>query len=181
MHRGRRCPGLLTAARRRIGRGVRRGRSAGAGAAADPAVRAGNLVEWQGRPGHPRQGGKALCSVPWRLIGQRVDARETWTTVRIFHNGTLVATHARAECKRTRCGPRPGVVRRRRPATTCPHRSRAALDHTWAAASRPCPCQPCLIVLHPRRHPVPNGCSSATRSGTRTRWILTVSNARSAA
>jgi len=46
-------------------------------------------------------GGKALCSVPWRLIGQRVDARETWTTVRIFHNGTLVATHARAECKRT--------------------------------------------------------------------------------
>jgi len=42
-----------------------------------------------------------LCSVPWRLIGQRVDARETWTTVRIFHNGTLVATHARAECKRT--------------------------------------------------------------------------------
>jgi hypothetical protein len=40
--------------------------------------------------------GKALYSVPWRLIGQRLDARETWTTVQVFHNGQLVATHARA-------------------------------------------------------------------------------------
>jgi transposase len=40
--------------------------------------------------------GKALYSVPWRLIGQRLDARETWTTVQLFHNGQLVATHARA-------------------------------------------------------------------------------------
>ena len=41
--------------------------------------------------------GKALYSVPWRLIGQRLDARETWTTVQMFHNGQLVTTHARAE------------------------------------------------------------------------------------
>jgi hypothetical protein len=40
--------------------------------------------------------GKALYSVPWRLIGQRLDARETWTTVQLFHDGHLVATHARA-------------------------------------------------------------------------------------
>jgi transposase len=40
--------------------------------------------------------GKALYSVPWRLIGQHLDARETWTTVQLFHNGQLVATHARA-------------------------------------------------------------------------------------
>jgi transposase len=40
--------------------------------------------------------GKALYSVPWRLIGQRLDAREAWTTVQLFHNGQLVATHARA-------------------------------------------------------------------------------------
>jgi transposase len=39
--------------------------------------------------------GKALYSVPWRLIGQRLDTRETWTTVQLFHNGQLVATHAR--------------------------------------------------------------------------------------
>jgi hypothetical protein len=41
--------------------------------------------------------GKALYSVPWRLIGQRLDARETWTTVQLFHNGHLVATHARVD------------------------------------------------------------------------------------
>jgi len=40
--------------------------------------------------------GKTIYSVPWRLIGQRLDARETWTTVQLFHNGHLVATHARA-------------------------------------------------------------------------------------
>jgi predicted component of type VI protein secretion system len=43
-----------------------------------------------------------LYSVPWRLIGQRLDARETWTTVQLFHDGQLVATHARvAKGKRT--------------------------------------------------------------------------------
>jgi transposase len=41
--------------------------------------------------------GKALYSMPWRLIGQRLDARETWTTVQLFHKGQLVATHARAD------------------------------------------------------------------------------------
>jgi transposase len=46
--------------------------------------------------------GKALYSVPWRLIGQQLDARETWTTVQLFHKGQLVATHARvAKGKRT--------------------------------------------------------------------------------
>jgi len=37
--------------------------------------------------------GKTLYSVPWRLIGQHVDARATATTVRVFHEGTLVKTH----------------------------------------------------------------------------------------
>jgi transposase len=39
--------------------------------------------------------GKTIYSVPWRFIGQRVDARETFTIVQIFHNGRLVATHGR--------------------------------------------------------------------------------------
>jgi len=39
--------------------------------------------------------GKTIYSVPWRLIGQRVDARETPMMVQIFHQGTLVATHGR--------------------------------------------------------------------------------------
>jgi hypothetical protein len=32
--------------------------------------------------------------VPWRFIGQKVDARSTATIVQIFCNGELVATHA---------------------------------------------------------------------------------------
>jgi transposase len=41
--------------------------------------------------------GKSLYSVPWRLIGQRLDARGTWNIVQLFHNGQLVATHARSD------------------------------------------------------------------------------------
>ena len=39
--------------------------------------------------------GKTIYSVPWRFIGQRVDARETPMMVQIFHQGTLIATHGR--------------------------------------------------------------------------------------
>jgi transposase len=39
--------------------------------------------------------GKTIYSVPWRLIGQRLDARETDTVVQLFHQGQLVATHGR--------------------------------------------------------------------------------------
>jgi hypothetical protein len=38
--------------------------------------------------------GKTLYSVPWRFIGEKVDARSTFTMVQIFVNGELVATHA---------------------------------------------------------------------------------------
>jgi transposase len=39
--------------------------------------------------------GKTLYSVPWRFIGEKVDARETPTVVQMFHNGQLIATHGR--------------------------------------------------------------------------------------
>jgi len=39
--------------------------------------------------------GTALYSVPWRLIGQQVDARTAGTTVQILHRGAVVATHHR--------------------------------------------------------------------------------------
>lgn len=39
--------------------------------------------------------GKTIYSVPWRLIGQRLDARETPTVVQFFHQGQVVATHGR--------------------------------------------------------------------------------------
>lgn len=37
--------------------------------------------------------GKALYSVPWRLIGQQVTVRTAGDVVQIFHAGTVVATH----------------------------------------------------------------------------------------
>ena len=46
--------------------------------------------------------GKALYSVPWKLIGEHVDARQTWNTVQIFHKGDLVATHGRIDRGRQR-------------------------------------------------------------------------------
>lgn len=41
--------------------------------------------------------GKALYSVPWKLIGQHVDIRATATMVQIFHHGELVKTHVRKD------------------------------------------------------------------------------------
>lgn len=40
---------------------------------------------------------RTLYSVPWRLIGQQLDAKESLNTVEFFSNGTLVKTHARQE------------------------------------------------------------------------------------
>ena len=37
--------------------------------------------------------GKALYSVPWRFIGQQLDARSSDTRVQLFHAGELVKTH----------------------------------------------------------------------------------------
>lgn len=37
--------------------------------------------------------GRALYSVPWRLMGQQVDARAAGNTVQIVHLGSTVATH----------------------------------------------------------------------------------------
>ena len=37
--------------------------------------------------------GKALYSVPWRLIGQQVTARTVGDVVQIFHDDTVAATH----------------------------------------------------------------------------------------
>jgi len=37
--------------------------------------------------------GRALYSVPWRLIGQQVHARAAGNTVQVLHDGKVVATH----------------------------------------------------------------------------------------
>jgi hypothetical protein len=44
--------------------------------------------------------GGVLYSVPWRLIGQRVDARVTSRRVEIFSETTLVKTHSRVSAGR---------------------------------------------------------------------------------
>ena len=71
--------------------------------------------------------GKTLYSIPWRLIGQRLDARQTPTTVQFFHQGQLVATHpAKPQGKQTDLGhyPPEKIAFRMRTPTWC--RTRAA-------------------------------------------------------
>jgi hypothetical protein len=45
--------------------------------------------------------GRALYSVPWRLIGQQVTVRTAGDIVQIFHAGTVVATHVLHLCGRS--------------------------------------------------------------------------------
>ncbi len=70
--------------------------------------------------------GKTLYSIPWRYIGQRVDARETPTVVQIFHDGQLIATHGRKpQGKQTDFGhyPPEKIAFRMRTPTWCRQRS----------------------------------------------------------
>lgn len=58
------------------------------------------LAAWSTPKVHPDchvKVGKALYSVPWRLIGAHVDAREADRTVEVFVDGHLIKTWARIE------------------------------------------------------------------------------------
>jgi transposase len=58
------------------------------------------LAAWSTPKVHPDchvKVGKALYSVPWRLIGTTVDARQADRTVEVFVDATLVKTHVRVE------------------------------------------------------------------------------------
>ena len=58
------------------------------------------LAGWSTPKVHPDchvKVGKALYSVPWRLIGKTVDARESDRTVEVFVDGQVVKTWARIE------------------------------------------------------------------------------------
>jgi hypothetical protein len=79
--------------------------------------------------------GKSLYSVPWRFIGQRVDARATSTTVQIFCRGELIATHATvAQGKRTTYShyPPEKIAFRMRTPTWCRTRAGEIGPHTIA-------------------------------------------------
>ncbi len=63
-------------------------------------VEAFELAAWSTPKVHPDchiKVGKALYSVPWRLIGLHVDARQSDRTVEVFVNGQLAKTWARIE------------------------------------------------------------------------------------
>jgi transposase len=63
-------------------------------------VEAFEVAAWSRPKVHPDchvKVGRALYSVPWRLIGRHVDAREADRTVEVFVDGTLVKTWARIE------------------------------------------------------------------------------------
>src|SRR5271169_7115184 len=56
--------------------------------------------EWRKAKVHPDyhiEVARAYYSVPYRLIGERVDVRLTARAVEIFHAGQLVAAHPRAK------------------------------------------------------------------------------------
>lgn len=70
--------------------------------------------------------GKSLYSVPWKFIGTRVDARATATTVQLFHQGELLATHAAiARGRRTEPShyPPEKIAFKMRTPTWCRHRA----------------------------------------------------------
>ena len=65
-----------------------------------PLPAAFTLAEWSRAKVSPDvhvKCGKALYSVPWKLIGQHVDIRATPTVVQIFHHGELIKTHVRKD------------------------------------------------------------------------------------
>jgi transposase len=62
-------------------------------------ARAYEFGEWRKAKVHPDyhiEVNRAYYSVPYRLIGQRLDVRVTASVVEIFHAGALVAAHPRA-------------------------------------------------------------------------------------
>lgn len=57
------------------------------------------FAEWKKAKVHPDyhiEVGRAYYSVPYRLVGERVEVRLTVSVVEIFHGGQLIAAHARA-------------------------------------------------------------------------------------
>src|SRR5260370_34357185 len=54
--------------------------------------------------------GRTLYSVPWKLIGQALDAPSTATMVQLFSGGHLVKTHRRKERGQTARRPRAPAV-----------------------------------------------------------------------
>jgi len=92
---------------------------------------------------------KHFYSVPYRLVGERVDARRTATTVEILFKGKRVAAHARSY-RKGRATTRPEHM---------PPSHRAHLEWTpsrivsWAGKTGPCTAKVAEGIMASRRHP----------------------------
>jgi hypothetical protein len=121
--------------------------------------------------------GKTIYSIPWRYLGQRVDARSTATTVQFFHLGQLIATHGRKpqgkqtdlrhSCGEDRvpdadAGLVPHPRRRDRPRLPAGHRRPPAGQRPVPAACRP-------GRARPGRQAQPGEAGSRLRQGARGR------------
>ena len=90
---GGRAAQMPAAGRRRPGCGVRRRRGGGAGTRCPATFVLATWSRAKVGPDFHIKVGRALYSVPWRLIGQKVDVRATATIVQVFSGGEVVATH----------------------------------------------------------------------------------------
>ena len=126
--------------------------------------------------------GKAIYSVPWRLIGQRVDARQTWTMVQFFHKGQL-DRHPRPQAdsgKQTDLSPLPagedrvpdahpdlvphaGPPRSARPAPRSSPRCWRSTPCSGCAPPRACSAWPTSTAPPGWKPPAPRRSRSATR------------------
>ncbi|MCL4721113.1 MAG: hypothetical protein KJ041_03990, partial [Gammaproteobacteria bacterium] len=75
-------------------------------------MRAYEFGEWKKAKVHPDyhiEVGRAYYSVPYALIGERVDVRLTAHGVEVFHAGRLIAAHPRTRAPRSTVSAAPGV------------------------------------------------------------------------
>lgn len=92
---------------------------------------------------------KHIYSVPYRLVGERVEARRTWKTVEIFFKGKRVASHLRSYIKG-------GTTT---DAQHMPESHRQYMQWTpsriinWASKTGPCTGKVAERILASKRHP----------------------------
>jgi hypothetical protein len=71
------------------------GRAAQAAGVAAASLRAGHLDRGKVRPNIHVKVGQCIYSVPWKHLGETVDARSTHNPVEFFSTGELIKTHVR--------------------------------------------------------------------------------------
>lgn len=111
--------------------------------------------------------GRTLYSVPWKLIGRKVDVRSTATMVQVFLDGELVKTHAALEqgkrTDRSDYPPEKIAFQMRRPSGAAPRRPRSATPAARSSTS-------CWRSTRSTGSAPPRECSDCGRSTARRAW-----------